>query len=146
MKTILRNILAVIAGLLLGGSVNMALVIIGPRLIPPPPGVNMADPASLAASVHLLEPKHFLFPFLAHAAGTIVGALVANLIGGSRRALLAYVIGGLTLIGGIAAARMIPAPTWFIALDLLVAYLPMAWLGNRLGQRLRPDGPARSDA
>lgn len=138
MNTILRNILAVIAGLLLGGIANMALVLTGPRLIPTPPGVNTADTASLAASIHLLEPKHFLFPFLAHAVGSLVGALVANLIGGSRRALLGYIVGGLTLIGGIAAARMIPAPAWFIALDLIVAYLPMAWLGNRLGQRLRP--------
>jgi hypothetical protein len=30
---------------------------------------------------------------------------------------------------------MIPAPTWFIALDLLAAYLPMAWLGIQIGDR-----------
>jgi prolipoprotein diacylglyceryltransferase len=28
---------------------------------------------------------------------------------------------------------MILAPAWFIALDLLAAYLPMAWLGIRIG-------------
>jgi hypothetical protein len=33
---------------------------------------------------------------------------------------------------------MIPAPTWFIALDLLAAYLPMAWLGLLLADRLKP--------
>ena len=31
---------------------------------------------------------------------------------------------------------MIPAPTWFKALDLLVAYLPMAWLATQIGARL----------
>jgi hypothetical protein len=31
---------------------------------------------------------------------------------------------------------MIPAPTWFIALDLLAAYIPMAWLGIQIGTRL----------
>jgi hypothetical protein len=30
---------------------------------------------------------------------------------------------------------MIPAPAWFIALDLVVAYLPMAWLATRVGNR-----------
>jgi hypothetical protein len=33
---------------------------------------------------------------------------------------------------------MIPAPVWFIALDLIVAYLPMAWLATVIGARLRP--------
>lgn len=32
---------------------------------------------------------------------------------------------------------MIPAPGWFIALDLLGAYVPMAWLGIQIGARMR---------
>ena len=44
--------------------------------------------------------------------------------------------GGGGLIGGIAACFMIPAPAWFMALDLLVAYLPMAWLAIRLGKKI----------
>ena len=35
---------------------------------------------------------------------------------------------------------MIPAPGWFIALDLLLAYLPMAGLAIRLGAQLSPAG------
>lgn len=138
MKTILRNCLAVIAGLVLGSIVNMALVVAGPMLVPPPAGVDLSDAKSLAAGVHLLEPRHFLFPFLAHAAGTLAGACVAYLIASTRRPALAYLVGLLFLAGGIAAAFMIPAPAWFIALDLLVAYLPMAWLGICLGRRIRP--------
>lgn len=137
MKTILRNTLAVIIGLFLGGSVNMALVLLGPQLIPPPAGVNMGDAKSLAASAHLLEPKHYLFPFLAHAVGAFAGALTAHLIASSRRTAFAYVVAGFFLAGGIAATFMIPAPGWFIALDLLVAYLPMAWLAARVGGSLR---------
>ena len=137
MKTILRNCLAVIIGLVLGGIVNMALVVAGPHVIAPPAGVDMSDARSLAAGVHLLAPKHFLFPFLAHALGTLVGALATHLAASTRRSALAYVIGALFLAGGIAAAFMIPAPAWFIALDLLVAYLPMAWLGARLGRGIR---------
>ena len=37
----------------------------------------------------------------------------------------------------MAASFMIPAPTWFIALDLLAAYIPMAWLGIRMGTHLK---------
>jgi hypothetical protein len=32
---------------------------------------------------------------------------------------------------------MIHAPAWFIALDLLAAYLPMAWLGIQVGARIK---------
>lgn len=135
MPTLLRNVIAVIAGLLIGGTVNMALVSISPSLIPPPAGVDVSDPDSLAAAIHLFEPRHFLMPFLAHALGTFAGALAAFLIAGSHRARFAYAIGVLFLCGGVAASFMIPAPAWFIALDLLLAYLPMAWLAVRVGQR-----------
>jgi hypothetical protein len=138
MKTILRNCLAVVAGLVLGSMVNMALVVAGPKVVPPPAGVNLSDAKSLAAGIHLLEPRHFLFPFLAHAAGTLVGASVAYLTASTRRPALAYLVGTFFLAGGIAAAFMIPAPAWFITLDLLLAYLPMAWLGTCLGRRIHP--------
>jgi hypothetical protein len=137
MNTILRNILAVLAGLVLGSIVNMALVTVGPHIVPIPDGINVNDPKSLAASVHLLEPKHFLFPFLAHALGTLTGAWGAYLLAGTRPATFAYAIGVLFLVGGIVAALMIPAPAWFIASDLVVAYLPMAWIGIRLGRKIR---------
>ena len=41
------------------------------------------------------------------------------------------------LCGGVAASFMIPAPAWFIALDLLAAYLPMAWLAILVGTRIK---------
>ena len=133
MKTILRNTLAVIIGFAVGGTVNMALVVVSPHVIPPPAGVDVTDSKSLSESMHLFEPKHFLFPFLAHALGTLTGALLAFLVAASYRSVFAYAIGLVFLAGGIAAAFMIPAPVWFIILDLAVAYIPMAWLATQLG-------------
>lgn len=135
MNPILRNILAVIAGWVVGSIVNMILVIVGGMLVPPPAGVNPMDPESIRASAHLFEAKHFVFPFLAHASGALAGALVASLIGVSKRVILALIIGVLNLVGGVAAALMIPAPAWFIAADLLIAYIPMAMLGWKLSGR-----------
>ena len=137
MPRVLRNILAVIAGAIVGGVVNMTLVTLSPLIIPPPAGVDVQNAESLAKSIHLFEARHFIMPFLAHAAGTLAGALLAYLFAASARTQLAFVVGALFLIGGVAAAFMIPAPAWFIALDLLVAYLPMAWLGARIGARLK---------
>jgi len=58
-------------------------------------------------------------------------------VAASHKAQIAWVIGAIFLCGGVAAIFMIPAPTWFVALDLLAAYLPMAWLGIQIGTRLK---------
>ena len=137
MPNLLRNVLAVVAGIVMGGGVNMALITLSPAIIPPPAGVDVNDAESLSSSMHLFEPRHFIMPFLAHALGTLAGALAAYLIAASYRAPIAYAIGAFFLLGGVAASFMIPAPVWFIALDLLAAYIPMAWLGIRIGTRMR---------
>ena len=134
-----RSLAAFVVGLVLGGCVNMALVILGPKLIPPPPGVDMTTTEGLKASIHLLEARHFIMPFLAHALGTLTGALTGAAIATANRAVVAYAIGAFFLAGGIVACFMIPAPAWFMVLDLIVAYLPMAWLGLAGARRLIPD-------
>lgn len=138
MPNALRIALALIVGLVVGGGVNMALIMLGPSLIPPPPDADMTTAEGLQAAMPLLEPKHFLVPFLAHAVGTLVGALIASIIAVSQRAIVAYAVGTVFLCGGIAAGVMIPAPAWFKVLDLAVAYLPMAWLGLSVADRVKP--------
>jgi len=137
MPNLLRSALAILAGIVIGGGVNMALITLSPSLIPPPEGVDVTSAESLSQAMHLFEPRHFLMPFLAHALGTLAGALAAYLIAASHKAQLAYAIGAVFLCGGVAASFMIPAPAWFIALDLLAAYLPMAWLGTQIGARMK---------
>jgi hypothetical protein len=142
MNNLLRTALALILGLALGAGVNMAIILLGPSLIAPPPGADMATAEGLKASMHLLEPRHFLMPFLAHAVGTLVGALAASMIAVSHRSFVAYAVGTVFLGGGIAASVMIPAPSWFIGLDLVAAYLPMAWLGLSVANRLKAGAAA----
>lgn len=137
MPNLLRNVLAIVAGIAIGGGVNMAIITLSPMFIPPPAGVDVSSAESLREAIHLFEPRHFIMPFLAHALGTLAGALVAYVVAASYKAIIAYVIGAIFLCGGIAASFMIPAPIWFIALDLLAAYLPMAWLGIRIGTHMK---------
>lgn len=132
----LRNVLALLAGIAIGGGVNMVLITLSPALIPPPAGVDVSNAESLSKAMPLFEPRHFIMPFLAHALGTLAGALATYLSAASYKTQMAYVIGAVFLCGGVAASVMIPAPTWFIALDLLAAYLPMAWLGIQIGNRM----------
>jgi hypothetical protein len=64
MKPIVRNILGILAGLLVGSAVNMGLIMVSGMVIPPPPGVDVTTMEGMKASMHLFEPKHFVFPFL----------------------------------------------------------------------------------
>jgi hypothetical protein len=132
MNPVIRNILAAIAGIITGSLVNGGLITISGAVIPPPPGVDVTDMESLKASMHLFEPKHFIFPFLAHALGTLVGAFVASSLAASNRMKFAVGVGVLFLIGGITNSFLLPAPAWFIAVDLIGAYIPMGWLGGKL--------------
>lgn len=136
-----RNILAVVTGMLVCMLVNGGIISLSPSIIPPPEGVKPDDLESVRANMHLFQPRHFIMPFLAHALGSLFGGLVAALVAATRKMAFALVVGSVHLLGGILAAFLIPAPAWFIVLDLVVAYLPMAWLGGTLGLGRR--APAR---
>ena len=60
----IRNILAIITGVIVGMIVNMGLIILGSILIHTPEGF-----ATMFASA-----QNCIFPFLVHALGTLVGA------------------------------------------------------------------------
>jgi len=119
------------------GAVNMGLILAGSALIPAPAGVDVNDPESIAAGIHLFQPRHFVFPFLAHAGGTLVGASIGHIIALKYRNQIAYAVGTLSFAGGVAAAFMIPAPVWYVITDLVFAYFPMAFLATRIGTRVR---------
>ena len=131
MNPIIRNILAVIFGWLVGSVVNMGLINIGHKLLPIA-GIDPNDMDALVDVMPTLEFKYFVFPFLAHALGTLSGATIAGLMAASHKMKFSLGIGGLFLLGGIMVNYMIPGPTWFAVVDIVVAYIPMAWLGGKL--------------
>lgn len=135
MNPIIKNILVVIAGLFIGSVVNMSIILGGTSFIGFPEGINPSDIESIKNGIHLFEPKHFLAPFLAHTIGTLIGAFIAAKYGTSKKMILAMIVGGLFLLGGISNSYSIPAPMWFNALDLVFAYIPMAYLGCKLGTK-----------
>jgi len=133
MNPILKNVLAVIAGIIIGSIVNMGLINLSSIIIPLPPEVDSSNMESIKANMHLYQAKHFIMPFLAHALGTLVGALVATKIAASHKIKFALGIGLLFLSGGVMMVMELPSPMWFNVLDLALAYLPMAYLGWKLG-------------
>lgn len=132
MNSTVKNILAVVAGIVVGSIVNMGIIMISGSVVPPPEGVDPTNIDSLAENMHLFKAKHFIIPFLAHALGTLVGAYLAAKIAAGKKMNYALAVGIFFMLGGITNAFMLPAPAWFIVVDLVLAYIPMAWLGRRL--------------
>lgn len=129
---IVRNILAVILGFVIGNVVNMLVITVGHAVMPPPAGFDGTSMNGVASTIHLLGPVDFIVPFLAHALGPLVGVLSAMFIAASSRKTIAIILGVLFLAGGIVANIMIPAPMWYRVVDVVFAYVPMAFLGWRL--------------
>ncbi len=134
MNPIIRNILAIILGWASGSMVNMGLIQTGHRIYPIE-GLDPNDMDALAAIMPTLSYEYFIFPFLAHALGTLVGGIVAYKIAANYKMKFALAVGVLFFIGGVLVNYLIPGPIWFAAADILVAYIPMAWIGGKIGEK-----------
>ncbi len=131
MNPIIKNIIAVIMGWLGGSIINMGLITIGHKTFPIK-GIDPNDMEALAAIMPTLDAEFFIFPFLAHALGTLVGAFIAGLIATKHKMRFSIAIGGLFLIGGIMVNIMLTGPIWFTMSDIAIAYIPVAWAGGKL--------------
>ena len=129
MKSYLLNTLLFLGAMAAGAYLNGALISVSGYIIPYPEGVDVTTMPGLAAGMILWEPKHFLFPFLAHASGTLLSAFIVS----KWSTLYAYGQAvGVGLIFFAMGALMVwelPSPLWFDVMDLSLAYFPMAALG-----------------
>ncbi|MDA9898276.1 hypothetical protein N9D69_01750 [Flavobacteriales bacterium] len=134
MNIYVKNALAVVLGWLAGSTINMGLVQSGHSLFPIE-GIDPKDMEALATIMPSLDFNFFIFPFLGHALGTLVGAWVAAKIAGINKMIYSLLIGSLFIIGGVMVNYMITGPLWFTIVDLSLAYIPMAWLGGKLATK-----------
>jgi hypothetical protein len=135
MKPIARNILAAVLGFFIGSAVNLGLVNFGNSVVPLPEGADVSSAEGLQEAMKLFTPANFIFPFLAHAVGTLAGAFVAAKLAASHPMKFAIGIGVFFLFGGLTMVVLCGGPMWFIAADLLLAYIPMGILGGKLAGR-----------
>lgn len=134
MNPIIRNIVAVVIGCLAGSFVNFGIVTVGMALIPPPGDVDLQNLDTIKNSMESFGFQHYVFPFLAHALGTLVGAYLAALIGKTQKMTLAIIVGVFFLIGGIVNIMLLGAGVLVSAVDLIFAYIPMALIGGSLAR------------
>lgn len=130
-----RNIGAVLAGMFVGSAANMAVILTSQAMFPPPAGADLQDPAQFQTYLDTLPVTAFLMAILAHMLQAGLGGWLAARLGASRPMLLAMIVAGLTLLGGVANLLMLSAPTWmWIEVPL---YLVVGWGVGTLEVRRR---------
>ena len=131
----LRLILAVILGPLVGLVVLGAVDGAANTIFPPPPGVNLTDPAAIRAATAILPAGAQVGQVLAWLLGTLAGAWSANLIAGRR-----------ALAGRIVSALFLAFAAWTLAttaypmgtrVGLMIAVLIAALAADRASGRPR---------
>ena len=150
----LRNGLAALAGMIAAMIVTTLLQFVARFVDPPSPEIMEAvrniyseDSAKIEEARQVFarelskQPLQLVLVIVSHALGTLFGALIAVRASREAHIVPASIVGGLMLMGGIANVMLIPHPTWFNAVDLLV-YIPAALLAYRLVVPRATDDPA----
>ena len=127
MKLLLKNIGVLVVGIIIGMIVNIGLIIIGGIIFP------LSEILKPMNAINW-DFKYFIFPFLAHSIGTLSGAFVVSKFSKNSNIIMPLIVGLYFLSGGIYMVTILPAPTWFVLLDVILGYIPMALLGWKISK------------
>lgn len=136
----LRLIIGVIVGLIVGVVVVGVVEGMGHMIFPPPPGVDLTDPAQMATVMSKVPLEAKIAVIVAWFLGTLAGASTANLIAGRRRTAGWIVAAVLFAFAGWTMAT-IPHPVWFMAASV-VAAIAAALVADRAFGRPRVSPPS----
>lgn len=129
-----RSVIAVAAGLFVGGIATFGVEALGHALVPPPPGLDVTNMEAVKAAMPTLPAAHFLPILLAYLVGPTLGAALAARMAPSRALVHAGVVGAFFLVGGLRNFMNIPHPAWFMVAACL-AFIAAPFLGSRLAGR-----------
>lgn len=114
----LRTILGVVLGVIVAVIVVGVVEGVGHTIFPPPPGVNLTDPAQLATVMTRITFPAKIAVLLAWVLGALAGASAGNVIAG-RRAWAGRVVTLVVLALSIFNMTTIPHPVWFMIAAVL---------------------------
>jgi hypothetical protein len=114
----LRLILGVIIGAIVGALAIFAVEGVGHTIFPPPAGVNLTDPSQLSTVMSSIPVQARIVVALSWFLGTLAGASAANLIAG-RRAWAGRIITLLILALAIWNMITITHPVWMMVTVVL---------------------------
>ncbi|NVK22119.1 MAG: hypothetical protein HWD86_06345 [Kangiellaceae bacterium] len=126
-----KQILAVIAGVVVGVLTIFAIESINMVRFPWPEGLSMEDTEAFNAYVASLPIDALLTVILAYALGSFVAGFVSAKVATSKHMVIGIICGALLTVAGIMNIMAIPHPMWFNIVSLIV-FIPMAIFGVKM--------------
>ncbi len=130
----LRSVIAVSAGIFLGGIAIFGVEALGHLVVRPPAGLDVTDPIAVRRVIATMPAVHFLPVLLAYVVGPALGAALAARMSPAHPLRHASIVAIVFLVGALMNFRNIPHPAWFVACSI-VAFMAAPFLGVRLARR-----------
>ena len=132
----MRSVISVVVGIIAGVLAIALVEAVGHQVYPPPEGIDVNDREAMKEMVDSAPVGALLFVLAAWAIGAAVGGWLAVRLGGSGPR-GPFIVGLVLLAFGVTNMLMIPHPTWFFVVGVIL-FLPAALGGGRLAHR--PEG------
>jgi hypothetical protein len=122
-------VLGVVAGIVTAIVCVIAIEAVCHMLFPPPPGINLEDPADLARLMDVMPTAALAIVAAGWFVGSLAGAAVAN--AAARQSNPGWIVALVMIAGAVWTMVTIPHPLWMWAAGLLLP-LVAAWLAQRM--------------
>lgn len=137
----LKNILAVIAGIIAAVIVIFIVEALSNMLFPPSSKIDMENPEQVKQMIENAPFGALLLVVIGWAIGAFSGGLVATIVSNNKKSFPALIVGMLLMIAGIINLMMFTHPIWMWIFGLGVN-LPFAYLGYRFVSKRTISQPA----
>lgn len=126
---LVRQILGVIAGVVVGGLVVFLVEFAGHSLFPPPPGTDLTNPEDVKRLMSLLPAGAFAMVLFGWFLGSLAGAWTANRI--ARTSMAGWIVAALFILLTAYNFTVIPHPMWMMVAGVVIP-LVSAWIASRI--------------
>ncbi len=126
-----RGLLGVTGGLILGVLCIVGFELVASLVYPYPAGFDANDHAAMSEYIRTLPIAALILVLSGYLVGTFTGSWTATKIG--RSTIPGYVVGVLLLCAGISNMLMLPHPTWFWIVAIVI-FIAMTTVGTRLAR------------
>lgn len=129
---LVRRILGVIAGVVVGGLIVFCVELVGHSLFPPPAGMDLSNPDDMKQLISTLPTGALVMVLAGWLLGSLAGAWTADNI--ARNPIAGWIVAGIFILLTAYNFSVIPHPTWMMAAGILIPLLS-AWIAGRLAPK-----------
>ena len=131
----MKNILAVIAGLIISVIIFSLFEFLSTMFNPLPTEIELSDKVAMKEYISTLPISSMIIILAGYALGSFLTGVVIGKISKSPLKKLPLIAGSILTIAAIINLVTIPAPVWFMIINILL-YIPLTVAGNSVSTKI----------